>query len=291
MPPANIKHFYVVPKATSLRIRKTPSFSAATLGQVAHGDRVDIDLSQAEVQAGDWIWHPYQGGFLPERRVDETSYTLFSEADLPALDSLFEAMPTPLDQLSHFYYYGNTNFAFCCGHQNNYQGYSQELHGGLDFGHPGGLVIHAGISGRFVSTTQKTFSPNLTTIHTEHGYDILYGHIANPRPFQAKADIHPDTEIGDVSVNRKHLHLEIRYRGFIINPLLLMSQVQRDAIFNTFAAVGAHGFYNGEGWTRWQTPLDQPIIRRDTHLYLQGPRRGRDDAQIAPLAPCPQMGC
>src|SRR5262245_42665401 len=139
MSPANVKQFWVVPKAATLQIRKTASFNAASLGQLMHGDLVEVDLDRAAVVVGGWVWHPFRDGFLPERRVDETAYTLFSEADLPARDSLFVSMPCALADLSHFYYYGNTNFAFCCGHKNNYQGYSQELHGGLDYGHPGGL--------------------------------------------------------------------------------------------------------------------------------------------------------
>src|SRR5260221_8840809 len=92
----------------------------------------------------------------------------------------FQRLPLDLKDIYYFYYYGNTEFAFTDGKKNNYDGYSQGLHGGLDFGHGGGGVnVHAGVDGIFdYGGDQKAFKPNRVGILVGR-FRIFYGPLIN----------------------------------------------------------------------------------------------------------------
>jgi hypothetical protein len=284
--------FFVIAGSATLNVRETPSLSGKIVAQLFSGDQIDIDLSNPmnTVEADGWVWRHYQDNWVAECKIDNSLINLLT---VPRIHSLFEVLPVDITQMSHFYYYGNTLFAYCCGREHNYDGYSQGLHGGLDFGHNGGLEIRAGVTGTFRSITQQFFPPNCIRVETQDGYTVLYGHVAKPLTQLANGDsVTPDTVLGHIDVNRQHLHLEVRYQRekYIVNPLLLMPESLSQALINAFPANGRFRFFQNANWIRWQTPVDQPIIRRGSARLL-GPTVGKAEDELANNPACQATNC
>jgi murein DD-endopeptidase MepM/ murein hydrolase activator NlpD len=160
------------------------------------------------------------------------------------------------------YYYGNTVFAFRYGEQHNYNGYSQGLHGGLDFGHPGGVPVYAGVNGVW-DGLGSAFGPNRVDV-VIGDYRIIYGHLAKPANIARGTRIGPNTIVGEIDFGAQHMHLEIRYQSqtYILNPFLFMTQQMRDNLISRFPPEGDYAFYSSPRWRQWLTPLDQPTIIR-----------------------------
>ena len=124
----------------ALNVRTQPSTDPRTLlpnEQLHQGEQVEVfDTSRTETEG--FVWWEHQAGWSAERtRSNSEVYMVDVDDPIPPPDFLFERLPVDLNDLQWLYYYGNTVFAFLYGIQNNYDGYSQGLHGGLDFGHEG----------------------------------------------------------------------------------------------------------------------------------------------------------
>jgi hypothetical protein len=71
----------------------------------------------------------------------------------------------------------------------------------------------------------------------------------------------PDTVVGRIVFCLKHTHVEIRYQDKLIyNPMLFFADAMRDQLIKKFPPKGEHAFYSSNGWTKWVTHLDQPVI-------------------------------
>ncbi|MEO0565961.1 MAG: M23 family metallopeptidase [Chloroflexota bacterium] len=187
-----------------------------------------------------------------------------------------------LNQTNFFQYFGNNSFAYLYGRQFNYHGFAQGLHSGLDYGSNtggGGVKVYAGVHGTYVKTLHDSKGRgwnHQVRVQTEDGHLLIYQHI-NPGQFQAGQEITPDTVVGTINSgfpnNGDHLHWEIRFnnQAWIVNPLAFMTPKLVDEIVEKFVpdrpGSGQSGskyyyFYITDGWTKWGTPMDQPVIHR-----------------------------
>lgn len=250
-----------------LNVRSQPEVDARTLlsgEQLQIGERVEV-RSNSRLEREGFVWWQHSTGWSAEKRSDDSEvYMVDAESDLPPPDFQFVRSPVDLDDMQWFYYYGNTIFAFRYGRTHNYHGYSQGLHGGLDYGHPGGIPIVAGVNGVFdYSGSGRAFGPNRVDVLVGN-YRIIYGHVARPISMQRGARVTPDTVIGFMDSGAQHMHLEVRYQNdsFLINPLLFIPEDQQNKIFSDFPPEGPFAFYSSTRWQRWLTPFDQPTIIR-----------------------------
>ncbi|GAB5492088.1 MAG: hypothetical protein Phog2KO_23030 [Phototrophicaceae bacterium] len=215
--------------------------------------------------------------------------------DLPNYRALFTRLPVNLDDIQWFQYFGNNMFAMRNGKNFGYDRYSQGLHGGLDFGNSiRPKPVYAGLDAEFVRIEYPSRN-NTRMVLKKDDYTIIYQHLANPRHFNEGDVISPDTQIGIIehhSINNgwDHLHLEVRFmKLWIVNPLLLLTEDLYDSLtarFNPlkpnsgykrdFPKSMSNFFYFTESWTKWVTPLDQPMIKLAGDVI--GPRGELDKA-------------
>ncbi|MBZ0315583.1 MAG: cellulase family glycosylhydrolase [Anaerolineae bacterium] len=201
---------------------------------------------------------------------------------LPARDRLFQRLPIGNKQWVWVQHFGNTSFAQALEGE-GYK-YACMLHGGLDLGNsrlkdwndPTHRVpVVAGIeSGVVLTVDNKHFRPAYVSVKVVYGsatYEIIYGHL-HPTVNVAPGDpVGPETQLGYIATRDllqaanlffdAHLHLEIRYKGYILNPLLFIPNEYRDRI------VANQPEYNRQPhfypYEKWQTPFDQPVIKRN----------------------------
>lgn len=271
---------------TQVRVRAKPSLTGEMVRWLLPGETITVDTRQ---EADGFIWWHHSEGWTAERSLDGTQEFLVDpetfakrEAEaaaaaatpssvsapdgttLPNLNSLFTRFPMALEQTEWWQYFGNNVFAYNLWRDGKkWYSYCQALHGGLDFGNSrvSGIPIYAGVHGTYQKTITSSYAP--FGIFVKSGdYTIIYGHLINPRQFAAGAIITPDTVLGECQVpGQNHLHLEVRYKEvWIVNPLLFFSEAMRAQVFNKFPP-GPNHFYRDARWSRWQTPLDQPILK------------------------------
>jgi murein DD-endopeptidase MepM/ murein hydrolase activator NlpD len=265
--------FHVV---ATINVRREPDTSAAKAGVgLPVGRRLTVDANSRTVNDG-LVWWKHSGGWSVERTEDGRQvFMVLEKPDLPRKGLIFERLPVSLDDTRWFYYYGNTVYAFRFGgtDTHRYDSYSQGLHGGLDFGHPGGATVVAGVHGVF-DGFGRSFGPNRYDVLVGK-YRIIYGHLEKPNMSLVKGQpITPDTVLGVTSFSRDHMHLEIREsEQLILNPLLFFPEEMRVALIEKFPPVGDFAFYKDATWDKWTVPLDQPTITLGGPLI--GPRAKR----------------
>lgn len=271
--------------SVEVRVRSEPGLQGATVKFLPPGQSLQADPA-SRVEADGYVWWKHSEGWSAERSTNGKEIYLFepsphvsapvvprttpASVDLPdgerlsLPDALFRRLPVDLDQTQWWQYYGNNVFAFELWQQGKrwYQ-YAQGLHAGLDFGNSSasGIKVFAGTEGIFHKRDTSTYSPNGMWVKLGD-YTVIYGHLTNPRSFQIGEPIGVDTVLGEIEFGgQQHLHLEVRYKDvWILNPLLLMPTEMRDSLIMKFPPSGEY-FYAGGGWTEWQTPLEQPVIR------------------------------
>jgi hypothetical protein len=204
---------------------------------------------------------------------------------LPGYKSLITRHPVAIADCTFWQYYGNNVFAYVYGSvQFGYDKYSQALHAGLDYGAKKALPIYAGLSGT-VEHVDKSRLYNHKVIVKNDDWTIIYQHITTIRVGKGAA-VTPDTVIAEIETITNdvdpndgknpldHLHFEIRFRNkWIINPLLLMSDVLVKEVTDKFNPERTNTFwkkatpdgqleyfYKTASWSKWTTPLDQPVI-------------------------------
>lgn len=193
--------------------------------------------------------------------------------ELPLWRSLFTDFPVDFPtENDWFQYFGNTIFAFRRGHDFNYDGYSQGLHGGVDFGNNSqSLDIYARVTGTVVRVTDRWGVTN--QVHVQSGsYTIIYLHLTkhshsdlkdrDDLPYEGQP-VTPTTFLGKTLFGPgqpNHLHLEVRYKdNMIVNPLELMSEDAANKIIARYNPKSS--FYQSHVWNQWLTPFEQPVIQ------------------------------
>jgi hypothetical protein len=267
------KDFRVIDGPLSVRDSPTLEPRAVIKGlSFRTGQRVEVDAT-SRTEADNYVWWRHDAGWSAERSIiDPTLVFMVEERESKADEVLFEKLPLDLSLIRWFYYYGNTRYAFVHGASKGYDAYSQGLHGGLDFGHPGGAPIVTGLradlGGRctYVGDKRK-FGPNRVDVQVGP-YLLIYGHVASPNFGLQGQTVGPDTHIGVIDGGQRHLHLELRMGGKILNPLDFFPQALTDALIARFPARDEFGFQPFGG--KWEGPDDQPTI--DIGGPVRGPR-------------------
>lgn len=281
VPGSSVASNYKLQAQTYVRVRSQPTTSGQEVGSsMSPGTVVEIE-GGSETQADNYIWVKHAAGWSAMRSVDGTDIFLAEPGeadagtptegkDLPGYRTLIERLPVSMAQTTWFQYFGNNVFAYTDGSRFNYDGYSQGLHGGLDFANKAaGIPIYAGTHCTYSEIKRR--SPNLQIWTKTGDYTFIYQHITNPRTFNVGDKLTPDTVIAEVEPRPWfHLHFEIRYKSnLIVNPLLLMPDDMVNEIVTKFnpSTPGKwpsdlQFFYKTSSWTKWTTPLDQPLIQR-----------------------------
>ncbi len=198
--------------------------------------------------------------------IGETGQTVtLSDGTTATMQQFISRQPMGLDQVQWIQYFGNTKFAYrIWSEDKRWYEYSQSLHAGFDYGNSNAQIpFYAGVNGTVIQlhTNSSTYAPNYLRVAVGP-YLLIYGHIASPPVLQAGDKVHPDMIIGyNDPTGQQHLHFEVRYKDIhIVNPLLVMQAALRDAIMQKWSDYSKQ-FYSGNGYSQWQTPLDQPVLR------------------------------
>ena len=294
--PATWKGKMALQVATNTKVRGQPSTDPRGLIIITMkpGKVIEVDMDSL-VEADGYYWVRHELGWSAIQSIDGKSVYLAEPGtipgmiyigedgpkaeELPGYRTLVQKIPVILTDVQWFQYFGNNMWAYLHGKQYGYDSYSQGLHGGLDLGNSqhAGVKVRAGIEGQYVKTEYP--SPNNTRIYVKNGnYQFIYQHITNARQFSPGQQITPDTVVAEIehhSINNgwDHVHFEIRFMDeWIINPLLLLTQSEYDQLISRFnpdkpnidygkTESTSNFFYKSNKWTKWTSPLDQPMIK------------------------------
>ena len=291
-------YYFRVITSTGINVRKSHDATSEKAGFVDFGQVVAVHSYTPHV-AGDYRWlNLTNGNWVAMGPKDSTidwleqiekpaefAPTVVTQEnihELPLWRALFTDFPVRFPpERDWFQYFGNTVFAFTNGHKYNYDGYSQGLHGGLDFGSSAkSLDVFARVKGEVVKIVDRSGARN--QVHVKSGpYLIIYLHLENHThvdlrnrddlPYVGQT-VTPDTFIGKTLFGPgqpNHLHFEVRYKeDMIINPLELMSESASSAIIARYNPKASGNdisqlrrFYKTDSWSQWYTPFDQPVIQ------------------------------
>jgi hypothetical protein len=287
-----------VAKATKVRDKPSTDPRGMILINLKPGKVVEVDMATV-TEADGYFWVRHELGWSAIRSIDGKTAFLAEPGsipgmvyigadgprptDLPGYRSLLKQMPVTMSDIQWVQYFGNNMYAYVYGKKYGYDRYSQGLHGGIDLGNSqrAGIKVYAGVEAQFFKTEYP--SVNNTRVILKNGpYQFIYQHITNARYFTPGQQITPDTVLADIehkSINNgwDHLHFEVRYMDeWIINPLLLMPEGMYTAFVERFkpdkpnidyrkTESELQFFYKTPTWTKWTTPLDQPVLK------LKGP--------------------
>jgi len=258
-----------------VRVRSEADLNGTFIKWIPAGTIVEFNKSSEKSNDG-YIWLHHADGwsawkntsgsmvFLVEPGTVEQVATMTADGPdvttLPHLKTLIQRMPVDLGQTHWFQYFGNNVYAYTHGTSWGYDRYAQGLHSGLDFGNNNAYVpTYAGIEGTFVREDRYG-------IRMKAGdYTVIYQHLTNTTKFSVGQTIGVNTKLGELdpsSSRLRHLHFEIRYKGsWIVNPLYFMSDEMVNAITSKFNPSKPIYFYKSGAWNKWQTPMDQPVIK------------------------------
>lgn len=295
--PAHWKGIMTLQVAANVKVRNEPKIDARGLiiRTIRRGQALQCDMDTL-TEADGYYWVRHETGWSAIQSVDGKTVFLAEPGtikglvyigpdgpkaeDLPHYRALFTRLPVSLDDIQWFQYFGNNMFAMRNGARYGYDRYSQGLHGGLDFGNSiRPKPVYAGLEAEFVKVQYP--SRNNTRIYLKKDdYTIIYQHITNPRHFNAGDIVTPDMQIGTIehhSINNgwDHLHLEVRFmKEWIINPLLLFTEEIYNELVGGFDPDKPNSgykrdfpkslknfFYHTDTWSKWITPIDQPMIK------------------------------
>lgn len=279
----------------SVKVRDQPSTAAnvRVLERLPIGTALTCNMDDVR-QASGYYWVQHEKGWSAWKTADGSNVYLVEAgtvpglvaigpdgpqlADLPGYQSMITQLPVSIANMTFWQYFGNNTFAYLNGKSYNYDGYSQGLHGGLDFGNypTAGIPVVAGLEAQFVKI-DRSRARNHKVYLKKDDYTIIYQHVTNMVGFTPGQTISPETKIAEIENHAQggwdHLHFEIRYKGtWIINPLALMKPELVEAIIKRFNPERANVNYKSSGsqleyfyktasWTQWTTPMDQPVIK------------------------------
>ncbi|HEX2907203.1 MAG TPA: hypothetical protein VHO69_10115 [Phototrophicaceae bacterium] len=294
--PAHYKGKMALQVAQPTKVRAQPSTDPRgfIIIMLKRGKVIEVDLDTV-VEADGYFWARHDLGWSAIQSVDGKTVFLAEPGtipdlpyigpngprpeDLPGRGALVTRLPVDLKDMQWFQYFGNNMWAYTQGRQYGYDKYSQGLHGGLDLGNNlrAGIPVYAGVQGEYVKTEFP--SKNNTRVILKNGpYTFIYQHITNPRAFTPGQAITPDTVVANIeheSINGgwNHCHFEVRFMDeWIINPLLLLTDPLYQQIITQFLPDKPNTgykqtdsvcnfFFKSAKWTKWTTPLDQPMIK------------------------------
>lgn len=258
-----------------VRVRSEADLSGTFIKWISAGTVVELNAS-SEITNDGYVWLHHKDGwsawkneagstvFLVEPGTVESVAVMTSDgpdvSTLPDLKTLIKRLPVDIGNTAWWQYFGNNVYAYQYGTSWGYDRYAQGLHSGLDFGNNNaGIPVYAGIDCTFVKEDRYG-------IFAKTGlYTIIYQHLTNTPTFQVGQQISVNTKLGELdssSSRLRHLHFEIRYKGaWIVNPLLFMSDAMVNQITNKFTPSKSMYFYKSGAWNKWQTPMDQPVIK------------------------------
>ncbi|MEQ8677062.1 MAG: peptidoglycan DD-metalloendopeptidase family protein [Aggregatilineales bacterium] len=290
------KAFTIINK---VRVRSAATLSGEHVGWLDPGITLEVD-TDSRIETDGYIWWRHSSGWSAERNLENTLTFLAEPGSgalidvavgsgalaningpfpsyidgvdintFPKLNTLFARSPFDLNRVAFWQYYGNNRFSQKIWSQGKrwYQ-FSQSLHAGLDYGvgsNTGAVQVVAGVDGgSFVQHITNFYAPNGLFVKVGD-YTIIYGHVDKPRHFNPGDPINADTVIGEITFggwdSTNHLHLEVRYKNtYAVNPILLMSEEMRRSIMARWKPYEQY-FYSDNTWSKWLTPLDQPLIR------------------------------
>lgn len=268
-----------------LSIRREPDISADRIGTLYNREQIEVDPETRMVLKG-LVWWRHVQGWSVERAVTGPQVFLKPLRALTQAPStggftpfpIFTHHPVALSDTQWVQYFGNTRFAYNLRLQRKYwYNYSQGLHGGFDYGCNRAVPVYAGVEGNIIDVRYNTsvYTPNFTRVRVGP-FMVIYGHIAAPADFKAGAAVTPKTILGYIDAGgQNHLHLEVRYRNQIVNPLLVMPEEMRQSITSRWKNASKH-FYSDALWSQWLSPMDQPILELQTkgREVIIGPHAG-----------------
>jgi hypothetical protein len=268
-----------------VKVRRDPGLQGALLDQTLNpGDVIEVEADTATEKDG-YVWWKHTLGWSAERtadaaphlevlmkQVDRTSSIPVSRRREIEPTALFEVAPVSLSETVWLQYFGNTNFAFNLSldrdpnRQKSYY-FAQGLHSGIDYGNDAMPIVLAGVRGvvKNVFRNSAVYAPNYVVVKVDSDLTVIYGHIHNiPQELVEGSIVDPMTKIGEIAPQgaqgSPHLHLEIRHANKkMINPLLFMPAGMSMALTERFANFEKH-FHRDPTWTKWLTPLDQPVL-------------------------------
>ncbi len=268
-----VRFFEVVDGPIS--IRKEPDSSADRVGTLFNKEQIEVDPATRMVLKG-LVWWRHAQGWSVERPVTGTQTFMQPIRELTQAPStggfnpfpIFTRHPVPLNDTQWIQYFGNTRFAYNLRVQKKFwYNYCQGLHGGFDYGCNRAVPVFAGVDGQIIDVkyNTSTYAPNFTRVRVGP-FMVIYGHIAVPSSFNVGDVVTPETVIGVIDAGgQNHLHLEVRYKNQIVNPLRVMPPEMQREITSRWKDLNKH-FYSDSLWNQWLSPLDQPVL----DLQLKG---------------------
>ena len=291
--------------ADDVTVRNKPTTDTWTLivRTIKRGKVVECDMDTlTEADSYYWVKHDL-GGWSAIQRIDGKVKFLAEPGtipgliaigkdgpkaeDLPDYHALFTRLPVSIEDTEWLQYFGNIMFAMRNGASFGYNGYSQGLHGGIDFGNNSKLApVYAGLEATYWKKEHRTQNNKIYLIKDD--YVIIYQHLTKMQGFTKGQRISPDTLLGYTEHNSvqtivdgkvkkgwDHLHLEVRFmEDWIVNPLLLFSdQLRSDILTNfnpkkentnfrkDFPKSHLNFFYKTDTWDKWTSPYEQPMIK------------------------------
>ena len=297
--------FFIVVTSDGLRTRNAAGLRSVVLPErLREGNVVQVDPASVQDKDGYTWWMQVEGKFWvaektavageePEllmKRFDPSTVRTIALPNGGSMQpqAIIQALPVALEQTVWTQYFGNTRFAYNLSvdrdprRRTSYY-YCQALHGGIDFGSEALPDVFSGVEGVVtqVSRNSKSYTPNFVSVKVGR-FTLIYGHISDiPAEMKVNDPVHVGTRIGKLArqgaQGSPHLHFEVRYDGiWIINPLMVMPDDMVNAFMARFPNFTQY-FYSDNGWSKWLTPLDQPVLRlsaKETAVIL-GPSGGR----------------
>lgn len=269
---------------------------------LSQGEFIEVNVNDKRAINDGYVWVKHSGGWSAQARIKDGKLYLVpltaeeaaarqtasgqsqmgqvvDERYGPGFKSLIQQYPVRWEDLTHFYYFGNTLLAYKCGQAYNYHKYAQGLHAGLDFGNKNGALVYAGVQGKVVGTEAKSHQQMKVFVQSGDYY-LIYQHISFIEGVGADMPVAPDTPIARVMPSQgegglDHLHFEVRYKkqSLILNPMWLMSDEMAQKLIQKYPPTGTRGFFERHG--KWLDPFDQPIITRGGEVVV--PRYGDFD--------------
>lgn len=252
-----------------ITIRKDPDIAAERTGTLFNGEQIVVEPSSRQARGG-MVWWRHPQGWSVERPIGGTRVFMQPLKALTRKPStggfnplpIFTRHPLALSDTQWIQYFGNTRFAYNLRVRKLYwYNYCQGLHGGFDYGTNRALPVVAGVQGAVIDVRTDThvYAPNFCRVRVGP-FMVIYGHLADPVQFDPGTTVNPDTVLGHIEAGgQNHVHLEVRYRNQIVNPLLLMPDEMREQIVGRWKDNTKH-FYSSVVWDQWKTPFDQPIL-------------------------------
>lgn len=222
-------------RGSALNVRSSPSTGASLVRKLRAGAEFHSDPSSAVLSDG-YVWHFHDAGGWSALGLAGVSWDEAfvmrlgppKKASLPMYGTLFVSSPVDLGRVDWVQYFGDTTFARRYGRAHNYDGYSQGLHGGFDFGLSSEMSDFA--VPVFASLEGVVALKLGNQVWVEAGpYKVGYIHLEDiPPRLEVGQRVLPDTFLGNISRHEfprsnVHLHLEVVYDGrYLVNPAELM---------------------------------------------------------------------